>query len=395
MFRSKAFLISLTIFLMLQLFLYLFIFFSHQNVQFANGHYLFHSHHYLQDPRIVGEGFSFLRAIGAWDGQWYLRIADAGYPAKALFDSHPEPQYMGALTYAFFPFFPLIVSVVDLLFQNVELSAFIINNVLLVACFFSLYFVVTKLFSKEVAVRTIFLFLLFPMTIFYRSYYTEPLFLLMLIWWNYFLIKKQWFYATLLVSLLFVTRPNGIVLGVIMAVVFFYHVFKAKMPAWKAIVYLGLSSLPFLGWLYFNYVQTANPLYWHYVQSVWFRSPSVWHTIKLHMQQIVSFFELPLHAAHTSKIDVLFLVVSLFFIIKSRKFFAKYPVLWWFSLLFWLVPFLTKDLQSYSRYQMLSFPLFIYIAAHVNGISFYLIAAFFYVIMLLTFLYFINWHWVG
>lgn len=395
MFRDKGFRISLVLFVLLNILLYVFIASNYWRIPFDTSAYLYESHHYVEDARARGGEFEFLRSLGIWDAQWYLRIADDGYPPREVFEAYSDPRFMGGLTYAFFPFYPLILFLFNFIFQNIELTAFIVSNIILLANFVSLYYVVTKLFSQSIAVRTIFLLFLFPFSIFYRSYFTEGIFLLLLIWFTYFLIKHKWFFAALVASLLFVTRPNGLFLGVIMFGAFIFGIKHRTLHWTKATLYLMLSMVPFLLWCYYSYYLTGDYLYWHQVQSVWFKSPSVFHTFARNMQHVVGFLEYPLHTTRQSKIDIVILVITFGLLLWSKKFLKKYPQLWWASFMIWITPLLVKDLMSYSRYQIISFPIFIFLASKLTGWKFYLVSTIFILLLFFTSIYLVNWHWVG
>lgn len=395
MFRDKVFRISLVFFVLLHILLYVFISTNYWRVPFATSSYLYESHHYVDDSRSNGGEFNFLRSLGVWDAQWYLRIADDGYPPREVFESYSDPRFMGGLTYAFFPFYPLILFLFNFVFRNIELSAFIVSNIILLANFVSLYYVVTKLFSKSIAIRTIFLLFLFPFSIFYRSYFTEGIFLLLLIWFTYFLIKHKWFFASLVASLLFVTRPNGLFLGVILFGALIFAVRRHKLFWSKAILYLMLSVIPFMIWCYYSFLLTGDYFYWHQVQSVWFKSPSVFHTFARNMQHLTGFFEYPIHTTRQSKIDIIILILTFGLLLWSKRFLKKYPQLWWASFMIWITPLLVKDLMSYSRYQIISFPIFIFLASKLTGWKFYLVSTIFIIFLFFTSIYLVNWQWVG
>ena len=46
---------------------------------------------------MVNGQFNLINALGVWDGQWYLRIADAGYPSTAEIVNHRDPRYTDVL----------------------------------------------------------------------------------------------------------------------------------------------------------------------------------------------------------------------------------------------------------------------------------------------------------
>lgn len=396
MFKTKFFKLSLLLFLGLNLIFYLFIIQFNNVIPFNAEKYYYSSHHWLEDPRFTGGNFSLFNALGVWDAQWYLRIADDGYPPKVVFDKYlHQPVFMGALTYAFFPLYPMLLAFFNVIFRDIELTAYVLTWLLMLSNFFSLYYVVTKLFSKDIAVRTIFLLFLFPFSVFYRSYYTEGLFLLLLIWFSYFLIKKQWLLSTIFAALMFVTRPNGIFLGAILIVSLFFAVRKHKLPWFKAALLLMISVVPLLAWFYWCFYLTGDPFYWHTVQAIWYKSPSIFHTLVQNISSVAGFFDYPIHDQRQSKIDVLMMVVTFVLLLFSRKYFKEYPQLWWISLFIWLVPLLVRDLMSFSRYQIISFPLFIFLAAHMNRWVFYALCVIFLAFLLYTSIYLVNWHWVG
>lgn len=395
MFRTKFFLISFSLFLLLQIIIYLFIYFFYSTVPFDKETYMYSSHHYVEDARSHDGAFSFIRSLSVWDAQWYLRIADAGYPPKVVFDQHPDPRYMGALTYAFFPLYPLVLAVFNVLFRNIEITAFIVTNLFLIANFVSLYYIFTKLFSKEIAVRAIFLLFLFPFSIFYRSFFTESIFLLLLAWYGYFLVKQKWFLSAVMGALLFVTRPNGLFLVLIYLYSLVKGIVHKKTKWYKAMLYVLLSLVPMALWCWYCFQLTGNPFYWHKVQSVWYSSPSIGATFARNMQHIAGFFDYPLHSSRESQIDIIVLFATAGLLVWSKRYFKKYPQLWWISFMIFITPLLVKDMMSYSRYQIISYPLFIFLASKLTGWKFYTVCAIFFGLLLFTSVYFVNWQWVG
>lgn len=395
MFKDKLFVRLFIIFVVLQLFLTGYMFFQHRTVPFDNVAYQYYSHHYVPDARIQGGDFSFLRALGVWDAQWYLRIADDGYPTKTVFDANQSPWFMGALTYAFFPLYPLLIAGLNFLIRNVELSAYLLGTMLLLANFISLYYVVSKLFTRALAAKTLFLLFLFPFGIFYRSYYTESLFLLLLIWLSYFMIRRNFFYTALIAALLFVCRPNGLIIGGVFFFTLALAVYKKRIGSRRAMSYVALSFVPFLGWLAFCYFQTGDPLYWQHIQAVWYKGDTMASAINHNIEQVFKFFSLPFHHSRESQVDTAMMVVVGGLLLASRTYFKKYPQLWWIALIIWLFPLLVKDTMSFSRFQSVSFPLFIFLAARINGWKYYMLCVVFFGLLLYVSLHFVNWRWIG
>ncbi len=384
MLRNKVFLLSLTLFILLNIFLYCFMSFSHAWLGFNNDQWVYR---YLDDPRMLNQPFNFLRGLGVWDAQWYLRIADGGYPIYWVI------EYNGLSSYAFFPLYPIIIASLNFFVNNVELSAFFVSNILLLANFFSLYYVISKLYSSKIAIKATWLLFLFPFSIFYRSYFTEGLFLLLLTWFAYFLIKKKWSATVLFASLLFITRPNAIILSLILFWSLYKAVVNKSLSVGVAFLYVALMLIPYAEWLYFCYLNTGDLLYWQKAFSLWYPAKSTLYVVIDNIVKIFSFWGLPIHGYHSSKLDTVMVLAVICFLLVSRRHLK--PQLWWISLLVGVFPLLVKDTASYSRYQSVLFPLFIYLALILNKTYFIIVSFVFFILLCMTSIIFVNWYWLG
>jgi hypothetical protein len=391
MFTKKKFLIGLGVFIFLNIYYYAFLFLHHNLINFNKRNYIESSHHYLADER-ANKQFNLIRTLGNWDGQWYLRIADSGYPSKQELLQNNDRRHLGGLTWAFLPVYPITIWLVNLFIHNVEISAFVLQNILLLANFFSLYYLISKLYSPKVAMKTNFLLFFFPLSLFYRSYYVEGLFLLLLIWYTYFLIKKKWWYATLLLTTLCLVKANGFFLLLPLLTVLFTQVKEKKLSIEKASVLFLFPLLSFLGWLKFNQFKLNDPYFWIKAHHVWYNSPSLITTIKQNIFVIVNFLNLPIHSFHASAMEVGTFFIVLFILYKSRKTMSR--ELWLTALALSLLPLLIKDFTSYTRYQIVSFPLFIYLATKLKGVWFWSTLIVFFMTLLFASVHFINWSWV-
>jgi hypothetical protein len=342
--------------------------------------------------RIKGGKFDFLRALGQYDAQWYLKIANEGYPKNPNNVNLNQKNVLNGLSYAFFPLYPLILALVNSPIKNIEIAAFITSNIIMLAIFFSLYVIIKNLYDENKALKTIFLLFFFPFAIFYRSYFTEGLFLLLLVWFSYFLIKKHWLRTAFFLSLLFVTRPNGAFFELLF-LFFIINAYRHKQVNMRLLIYsLIISLLPFIGWLTFCFVNTGSPIYWMTAYSGW-GIASFPFSLFWNIYIISRFFSLPLHAFHVSKIDSLTVVIVGILLFISRK--KLRPEFWWISFILWAVPLITRDTMSFTRYQIVSFPLFLFLAQKLKSNRYiYLLGVFCLGLFLLS-LFFVNWYWVG
>ncbi len=158
-------------------------------------------------------------------------------------------------------------------------------------------------------------------------------------------------------------------------------------------VLLAIIFTPFLLWIVFNYIYTGNPLYFYSIRSEWFKtyfplSPLLWNFALLFYIPA-----LPLHSFHYSMIDYLTVILLLLLLFKSKKFLGY--KLWWMSFLLWLTPLLVTDTMSYTRYQIVAFPVFIYLAHILKKISYFIVLCMFLIGLFAASILFVNWYWLG
>ncbi len=387
---NKKFCLNLSLFLIINLLLYCFIILFNTKVPFNSYNYSTNAHHYLPDQRVTKKSFNLLNALGQYDAQWYLKIAQKGYPKNPVTETLTNKNLMGGLSYAFFPFYPLTLSIVNLPIRNIELSAFALTNLLLILNFFSLYFVLKKFYTSSIAFKTIFLLFLFPFSLFYRSYFSESLFLFFLVWFSYGLLSNKWFITSITLAALMVTRATGLFLFPLFLFYLWQGLRRKQIHINKLIIYLIFSFLPFLLWAIYCYLQTGNFLYFIAIRYAWsgIQIPII-HNLIL----VLSFFSLPMHSFHYSQLDILIIIITLILLVISRK--KINPKLWLISFLLWLGPLLTTDTMSFTRYQTISFPLFLYGAQVLRNKSYFFTLLVFAILLFIFSLFFVNWYWLG
>jgi hypothetical protein len=390
-FYSKEFLIALVVFTSLNILLYLFIYFFHGLIPFDYANYLYNAHHFIEAPQVRGEKFEFLNSLGQYDAQWYLKIAQTGYPKNPTNLNMSDKQIMDGLTYAFFPLYPLAIFATNQFIKNLELTAFTLSNLLLIINFLSLYFVIKKVSPKNIAIKTCFLLFFFPFSIFFRSYFTEGIQLFFIIWFCFFMMKNQFFLAGLTLAILNISKGNVWLINLYYVYILWRqtHLFILKK--------LSFSFIPislFLSWMVFCYFQTGNFLYFFSIRSAWNQNNLLLNPL-MNIFNMIRLPNLPLHEYHASQIDSSLMLITLVILILS-KFKKILPSLfWWVSFLLWLTPFLFTDTMSFSRYQIISFPLFFYLAKVLPNSYFKVLLGAFVLGLFITSLFFVNWYWIG
>jgi hypothetical protein len=391
MFRTKHFQIGLLLFIALQLFYYAFLMVSSQLLPFNK--YLYGTaFHYVADNREIHRSFNLVNALSAWDGQWYYRIAEAGYTTKSEVAAHGNHVFLDQYAYAFFPLYPYSVALLNTAIHNIAVSAFVLSNIILLALFFTTYYVVSKLYTHQIAMRTNFLMLFFPLSLFYRAYYAESLFLLLLVWFSYALVKRNWWQTIFSLGFLYLTKANGFFLIIPLLYVLFNDVRKKEIPFWKAAAVVLLPFISLLLLLFIGNVNMGDPSVWITAHAFWGPKVSTIKNIQTNFLAIYKFFSLPWHDYHVSKTEIITFIVGIFLLIKSKK--ALRPELWYIILSLSIAPLLIKSFTSYARYETVIFPFFIYFAMKLKGI-WYEIAVVVFVILLLFFsTIFVNWGWI-
>ncbi len=136
---------------------------------------------FLRDP--------FFNELVAWDSEYYLSIAEVGYdnpeirldPSTSVAEANGESYN---LSYAFFPLYPYLMRVLRLPFTLFGLSGIaastaagvLISLLGTLAGMVALYDIVRDELGDEGGMRTIYMMLIFPSSLFFAVVYTEGLF---------------------------------------------------------------------------------------------------------------------------------------------------------------------------------------------------------------------------
>lgn len=321
---------------------------------------------------------SYLGSLVQWDGGHYLNIAKFGYQISE--------------ETAFFPLYPLFIKFLSLLYKNEFFWGLVISNVSLLIFLYLFFKVVKKRYSKNIAFNSLVSFIFFPTAFFTTVYYSESLFLLMVIAAFYFMENKKLYLAALFVNLASFTRLVGA--GLIVSVFYKYFQsidFQVKKINVK-IVYPLLSTFGILGYCLYLLSKTGDPLNFLNVQTIWGRSVSdpistllsyIWTFLSGDVRPFTDYLDLSLTAA--------FLAI----LVTGVK---KIPSSWWiFSILVILIPASSGTLTSMPRYLIASIGTFVVIGKFLEEKPYLRIPFWTLSILLQIILYirFLNGYWVS
>jgi Gpi18-like mannosyltransferase len=150
---------------------------------------------------------SLMDSLGRWDGAWYLRIAQTGYPHSV----NVTQGLPGQNTIAFFPLFPLIVRALhSVLTWNGAFELVVLVTGLAAAI--GLWMLTAQVYDDRAADRATLLFCFFPGSIVFALFYSEGLMLVLAIACLWALLRHKWLIAGIAAGLATATRPNAAVL---------------------------------------------------------------------------------------------------------------------------------------------------------------------------------------
>jgi hypothetical protein len=156
----------------------------------------------------------FLNLPVRWDAGWYLQIVTDGYKFAP---NEPEVQQ----NIVFFPAYPLLVRAAGRLFGGHMLGYVSAGMVVSLASFFAallyLYAFARSLIDDDKARYAMWLIASYPFALFFGAIYTESLFLLATVAVFYHMTKREFGRAMLWGVLAGLTKPNGAVLSIPLA----------------------------------------------------------------------------------------------------------------------------------------------------------------------------------
>src|SRR4051794_31899474 len=190
-----------------------------------------------------------------WDSVYYLQIAQDGYT---------QLKQAG-----FFPFYPLLMSVLDEVTGSTVIAGVLISLAAFTAALVLFQrLAVLETGSEPIARRAVWLLALFPASLFFSAVYTESLFLLLSVGSFYAARRGHWAWAGVLGGLAAATRNVGVMLLVPIALLYLYGPRedrpgeRGRFPlrpdfAWLGLVPLGCAAVAAKMWQTFGDPLTA------------------------------------------------------------------------------------------------------------------------------------------
>jgi hypothetical protein len=208
----------------------------------------------------------------AFDGRWYLKIAQYGYPDRL----YQEGQ---GSRWAFFPGFPAAVRAVS------EVTRLSLPDAAVVAAFvfgltsaLAIWLAVREVFGTRLADRAVLLYVFCPTAYVLSLAYTEGLFLTAAAGCLFALSRRYWITAALCACAAGLTRTTGI--AVILAVLVVALPAAWRGRAWRPAVAAAIAPLGLVAFMAYGWAMVRTPVaflsaerFWQGQHFVWFVTP--------------------------------------------------------------------------------------------------------------------------
>ena len=288
-------------------------------------------------------GPEMVRTTMVGDAWFYRAISERGY------DRGPVGRRQG--NWAFFPLYPLITRFVALPIDWAFRAMLVSNAALLGALLVFGAVAMRAGAAAEDAERAVWYLAFFPTSYFLSLPLTESLFLLLSLGAILMAFRDRWWAAGLLGGLAALTRVNGALLLLPLAILAWRN--RARWNAiWLLLVPCGTAA-------YMLYLQriTGNALAFRDVQANWGRAATwIWTPLVRFLSDPRALSEPWNFVAFNFAIAILVLVCGIVLLVRREWAFGVY------TLASLMLPLVSGSLQSLSRYALVIFPLFLWLA---------------------------------
>jgi hypothetical protein len=294
------------------------------------------------------------QAYTAWDGYWYLRIAEHGYPSSVAAEAG------GGNPWAFFPGFPFIIRVTTYVTHLPYADAAILAAWILGAlAAVTIGLLVRDVLGHETALKAVALVMFYPASFVLNMVYAEGLFLTCAAACLLCIRRERWVLAALFANFACITKETGLVLVLAIAS-------EALSPARTSrsrggiVVAAAASSMAFVGWCLYGLARTNHLFAFLDAEKAW-RGSFVWFETPFraswHLLTSRAAWHMPTYV--TAGIGLALVVVGYGFLIRLHLRGPGVSLAWWtYSIGTTLVAFSPFWPTSILRYTLIIIPLF-------------------------------------
>ena len=300
------------------------------------------------EPAAPSRGIG-LEVWNRWDSPAYLNIAQHGYTA-----SLPNRVQL-----VLFPLYPLCVRAVAILARNYLVSAFIVSGIGAAIAAVLLYRLTRRNASRAVAIKAVWLMLIFPSGFFLHIGYPESLFLALAIACLYAAQSDRWAISGLMGALAAMTRINGWLLVPTLATEVVQQFVSCRKWRWQWLwALMPLSGLAV--YLLINYKTTGHALAFLTIQREHWSKALDWPWKGIRGSFDLIRFGNPNEAAIRGVEELLF--ISLGFACTLAAWFTMRAAYATWMTLNWMLFTSVGFILCVPRYTLMMFPIYIVLA---------------------------------
>ncbi len=280
-----------------------------------------------------------------WDSEWYILIAEKGYPSGDLLAPY-GPHYRAEDTAGFFPLYPLLIRVLAASGIGSLAAGLVLSNLALLAALTLLYELVRDRCGDETALLSVWSLLAFPTSLFLSAVYGESLSLALTLGAFLAARRGRWGWVALAGFACALSRPTGLLVVLPLA----WEVLERR-GGWRGWVSLGAFPAGTAAFSLYCSRAFGDPLAWVHRQERWRGAVSgPWRAFQRFLEQPPQ-----IHGAHNSLLE---LGMALVFLAALVPVVRRFPRSWGtHALISVLVP-LGSSLWSFGRLSLLTFPVF-------------------------------------
>jgi hypothetical protein len=223
----------------------------------------------------------FMNRQVAWDSEYYVGIAVAGYDDPAAGTVvNPSTGQVVIKNYSFFPFYPYVMRILALPLKlfglnplaTASLAGVLVATLGTLAGLLALWDMTRPYFGEEDSHRAVFYAIIFPTAFFFAMVYTEGLFIGLAFGALALSKRGHWAWASILGLLAAWTRAHGAALTLPL-LVFWWMAIQWREPlkpqiTWQWVIRGFLAFLPVVGYLIWRYSDLGTG--WAELQSFFF-----------------------------------------------------------------------------------------------------------------------------
>lgn len=219
-------------------------------------------------------GEPFLDQFVAWDGQWYLGIAEHGYRehGETSLDADGEPY--SAAPFAFFPALPAAMSIVATLGVPLPVAGVSVTTAAGVIAVPAILRIAEHVDPRpRVGLVLVVLVAAAPMSITLSMVYTEAVFMAAAAWALVGVLERRWALAGTATLLAGLTRSTAAVLIAVVVAAAVWSMWRDR-AGWRPLTAVALAPLGLLGW--WSVVVVATGQTWQTIEWIGWRVAWDW-----------------------------------------------------------------------------------------------------------------------